>query len=104
MNPNCLLYVVENLSNDNADGNENRAYGTRASSARGSQNCAILSILCPIAGNGAFLLVNEVVVHLPCRKDAIKVFFREVKTNKYIIDTVLTSSYTLFENTRLNSS
>ena len=101
VNPNCLLYVVENLSNDNADGNENRAYGTRP---RSSQNCAIVSILCPIAGNGAFLCVNDVVyVHLHCRKDAIKVFFREVNTNKYTIITVLTSSYTLFQNTRQNS-
>ena len=48
------------------------AYGTRARSARGSQNCAILSILCPFNGNGAHLRVNDVVVDLPCRKDVIK--------------------------------
>ena len=69
------------------------AYGTRARGARGSQKCAILSIICPFTTNGAFLCVNDVVVHLRCRKDAIKVFL-EVNTNKDIINTVLTSSYT----------
>ena len=37
-------------------------------------------------------------------KDASKVFFREVNTNKYIINTILMSSYTWFENIMLNSS
>ena len=32
------------------------AYGTRARSARGSQNRAILSIVCPFTGNSAFRL------------------------------------------------
>ena len=32
------------------------AYGTRARSARGSQNCAILSIICPFTANSAFRL------------------------------------------------
>ena len=32
------------------------AYGTRARSARGSQNRAILSIICPFTGNSAFRL------------------------------------------------
>ena len=44
------------------------------------------------ARNSAFLCVNDVVVNLPCRLDTIKVFFRKVNTNKYIINTVLTSS------------
>ena len=70
-----------------------RAYGTRARSARDSHNCAILSIICPFIGNGAFLCVSDVVVDIPCRKDATKVLFREVNTNKYIINTVLTSPY-----------
>ena len=69
------------------------AYGTRARSARGSES-PILSIIFPFIGNGAFLCANEVVVDLPCRKDAAKVFFCEVNTNKYFINTVLTSSYT----------
>ena len=30
-----------------------------------------------------FVFVNDVVVGLPCRKDVVKVFFREVNTNKY---------------------
>ena len=69
------------------------AYGTRARSARGSQNCAILSIICPFTGNSAFgLCVNDVVLGVPCRKDATEVFFCEVHTNKYIINTVLPSS------------
>ena len=51
------------------------AYGTHARSALGSQNCAILSILCPFTGNSAFrLCVNDIVVDLPRRKDATKVF------------------------------
>ena len=51
------------------------AYETRARSARGSQNCAILSIICPFTGNSAFwLCVNDIVVDLPRRKDATKVF------------------------------
>ena len=57
------------------------AWGARARSARGSQNCAILSIIFPFIGNGACLCTNDV-------------FFREVNTNKYSINTVLTSSYT----------
>ena len=69
------------------------AHGTRARSARGSQNCAILSIICPFTGNSPFRLrVNNVVLGLPCRKDATEVFFCEVHTNKYIINTVLPSS------------
>ena len=67
-----------------------RAYGTRARSARDSHNCAILSIICPFI---AFPCVSDVVVDIPCRKDATKVLFREVNTNKYIINTVLTSPY-----------
>ena len=47
------------------------AYGTRARSARGSQNCAILSIICPFTGNSAFLCVND-VVNLPCRRPPFK--------------------------------
>ena len=34
--------------------------------------------LCPFTGNGAFRCINDVVVDLPCRKDAIKVFFRGI--------------------------
>ena len=79
------------------------AYGTCARSAHGSQNCTTLSIIVPFIGNGAFLCANDVVVDLPCRKDATKVFFREVNTNKYIINAVVTSSYTRFENIILNS-
>ena len=37
-------------------------------------------------------------------KDAMKVLFCDVNTKKYIINTVLTTSYTLFENNGLNSS
>ena len=59
----------------------------------GSQNCAILSIIFPFTGNGAFLWVNDVVVDLSCQRDATKIFFREVNKNKYIINTVLMSSY-----------
>ena len=73
----------------------NLAYGTRARSARGSQNRAILSIICPFTGNRAFrLCVNDIVVDLSRRKDATKVFIREVSTTKYIINMVLPSSYT----------
>ena len=55
------------------------AYGTRARSARGSQNCAILSIIHLFTTNGAFWLsVNSVVVYLPWRKDATKVFFTKL--------------------------
>ena len=62
---------------------------------------AILSIICPFTLNGAFLCVND-VVHVPCLNwDGTYVFFREVNTNKYIINTALTSSYTWLENTRL---
>ena len=69
------------------------ANGTRARSARGSQNCAILSIICPFTGNSAFrLCVNDPVLGVPCRKDATEVFFCEVHTSKYIINTVLPSS------------
>ena len=50
-------------------------YGTRARSACDSQNCAILSIICPFTGNGAFLCVNDVVVDLLYRKDATKLFY-----------------------------
>ena len=71
------------------------AYGTRARNARGSQNCAILSIIRLFTGKGALCLsVNNVVVSLPCRKDATKVFFREVNANKDIMNTVLPSFYT----------
>ena len=52
-------------------------------SARGSQNCATLSIICSFTGNSAFLCVNDVVVDL-----------RYVSTNKYINNTVFTSSRT----------
>ena len=45
-------------------------------------DCAILSIIFPLTGNGAFLCVQDVVVDLPWRKDANKVFFREVNANK----------------------
>ena len=81
-----------------------RAYGTRARSGCGSQNCAILSILCSFTGNGAFLCVKDVVVDLPCRTGRHQSLL--FNTNKYIIITVLTSSYTLFENTcvRLTTS
>ena len=55
------------------------AYGTRARSARGSQNCAILSIIPILTAKGAFWLsVNSVVVYLPCRKDATEVFFAKL--------------------------
>ena len=55
------------------------AYGTRARSARGSENYAIVSIIRPFTGKGALgLSVNNVVVYLSCRKDAIEVCFREV--------------------------
>ena len=71
------------------------AYGTRVRSARGSQNRAILSIICPFTGNRAFwLCVNDIVVDLSRRKDATKVFIREVSTTKYIINMALPSSYT----------
>ena len=46
----------------------------------------------------------SVFVDLSRRKDATKVFIREVSTTKYIINMVLQSSYTLFENASLNSS
>ena len=49
-------------------------------------------IICPLTENG-------VVVY---QKDVIKIFFRKVHTNKYIINTVLTSSYNLLENNTLN--
>ena len=84
-------------------GRKSRAYGTQARSVRGSQNR-----LCypdnpfPLHWKRCMRCVKDVAVDLPCRKDAIKVPFREVNTNKYIINTVLTTSYTLFENTRLN--
>ena len=68
------------------------AYGTRVRCPRGSQNCAVLSILCPFTGNGTFLCVNDVVVDLSCRKDTLKVFFLKVNINKCIINTILTSS------------
>ena len=76
-------------------------------SARGSENCAILSILCSFTGNGAFLCVNDVVVDLPCRKDATKVFFFSNLTQ---INTLSISIQfwhllcTWFQNTRLSSS
>lgn len=71
------------------------AHGTRARSAHESQNCAILSINCPFTENSAFwLCVNDIVVDLPRRKDATKVFVREVNTTKYIINAVLPSSHT----------
>ena len=38
--------------------------------------------------------ISVVRVDLPRRKEAIKVFIREVNSNKYIINTVLPSSYT----------
>ena len=49
-------------------------------------------------GNGAFLCINDVVVDLPCRKDASKVFFREVNTNilsksRYNVDLILVMYY-----------
>ena len=44
------------------------------------------------------------VVDLPRRKDATKVFIREVNSNKYVLKTVLSSSCTWFENTSLNLS
>ena len=46
----------------------------------------------------------SVFVDLSRRKDATKVFIREVSTTKYIINMVLPSSYTWFENASLNSS
>ena len=55
-----------------------------APAVRAVVKTAILSIICPFTGNGAFLCVNDVVVDLPCRKDATKIFFREGNTNKYI--------------------
>ena len=66
-------------------------------SARGSQNCTVLSIICPFTGNSAFrLCVNDAVLGVPCRdpcrKEATEVFFCGVHTNKYIINTVLPSS------------
>ena len=55
------------------------AYGTRARSARGGENRAILSIICTFTGNRAFrLCVNDIVVDLPRRKDATKVFIRKI--------------------------
>ena len=93
---NTFDYVKSHL-NDALPGKFSNAlaYGTRARSARGSQNRAILSIICPFTGNRAFrLCVNDIVVDLPRRKDATKVFIREVSTTKYIINMVLPSSYT----------
>ena len=67
------VFLLENL----------RAYGTRARSARGSQNCTVLSIIFPFTGNSALQCVNDLVVDLHCRKDAIHVFFCEVKDGAY---------------------
>ena len=58
----------------------------------------------PFHRKRCILSANDVVVDLPCQKDATKVFLRDVNTNKYIMNTVLTSSYTRFENIILNLS
>ena len=93
----CLTMVLRERQNARkivqCNSASSLAYGTRARSAGGSQNCAILSMLCPFTGNGALLCVNAVVVDLPSGKDAIKVLFCGVNTKKYIFNTVLTTSY-----------
>ena len=51
------------------------AYGTRARSARGSQNRAILSIICPFTGNSAFRLCVSIY---PVERKRLKSLFAKL--------------------------
>ena len=72
----CAIFFMHNIHVSNLNCVNNTVHTEPApAGARGSQNCAILSILCPFSENRAFLCVNDVVVDLPCGKDTTKVFF-----------------------------
>ena len=87
----CTLRHVRNIL----------AYRTRTRSARGSQNCAILSIICPFTGNGAFLTLLSIY---PIERTPPKSFFAKLAQINTLSIQFWWSSYAWFENTKLNSS